>query len=208
MCVVGGKWMNLAKWTCLFITTVAWGIGAAMVIGLFVLLTDPGSAPFELGMKGFVYNVAGTAVVGALLGTFSHMGFFAYLTLNYFAQGIIRSRLMWSYVQIFVVIVVSVYSVMLRVREGESFVPYMVLPSIVIAVAAIATYAKVKQTNVHSTVPSLFFLIAVTLLEAVPALRQYNPYGSALMVGPLLACNVWQLMLLHRLLGKSAPSES
>lgn len=192
--------MNLAKWTYLFSTSVGIGIVASLIVGLAVQFADPTYNPVQIGFEGFGYNLIGTVIVGALLGAFSHLGFFAYLMMNYFVQGIIRSKLLWNYIQIFLIVVVSYYSAILRVREGESMIPYLLVPVIIVIVSLPFARWKVKQTNKQSFVPTLFFLTAVTLLESVPALRQYNPYGTVLMIAPLFAANVWQIMKLHKLL--------
>lgn len=193
--------MNLARWTFLFLSTVGIGIAISLAIGLGLQLTDPEYRPEQVGIEGFGYNLIGTAIVGAMLGAFSHMGFFAYLTVNLFAQGFFRSSYLWSYVQVFLIIVVAVYAAVFRTPEGQSFLPFFVLPALIAAAAVPVTLWKVKQTNKQALVPTLFFLIAVTLLEAVPALRQYNPYATVLMVAPLFACNAWQILQLHRLVG-------
>jgi KinB signaling pathway activation protein len=195
--------MNIAKWVFLFTTTVAWGIGVALLIGMGVLFIDPNFTPLKIGTSGLGFNIIGTAIVGATLGAFSHMGFFAYLTLNFFAQGFFRSKIVWTYIQIFLIIVVLVYTAALRVPEGNSFLPYTILPIIVLAGAVAIAWLKMKQTNRSSFIPTLFLMTAITLLEAVPALRLNNPNSTWLMVGPLFACNAWQILQLHRLLGTS-----
>jgi KinB signaling pathway activation protein len=192
--------MNLARWTFLFLSTVGIGIAASLVIGAGVFVVNPEVSIIGMGWKEVSYNLINTVIVGALLGAFSHLGFFAYLTVNYFAQGIFRSKLLWSYVQVFFIIVVSVYSAALRIREGDSVLPYIVLPLLVVLAALPVTWVKVKQTNRNSLIPTLFFLTAVTLLEAVPALHQYNAYATVLMVGPLFLCNAWQILRLHKVL--------
>jgi KinB signaling pathway activation protein len=200
-------YMNLARWTFLFLSTVGIGMAVSLVIGTGVFLINPEISPTAMGWEGLGYNFINTLIVGALLGAFSHLGFFAYLTVNYFAQGIFRSKLMWSYVQVFLIIVVSVYSALLRIREGESFLPYTMLPLLIFLAAVPVTRLKVTQTNKNSLIPTLFFLTAVTLLEAVPALRQYNAYATVLMVGPLFCCNAWQILRLHKVLAPAGTQE-
>jgi KinB signaling pathway activation protein len=192
--------MNLARWTYLFFTTVGWGIAVSLIVGTCVFLINPEISPTRMGLGGLGYNVFNTIIIGALLGAFSHLGFFAYLTVNYFAQGIFKTKMLWSYVQIFLIIVVSVYSAALRMREGDSVLEYALLPFLVLLASWPVTWIKVKQTNRNSLIPTLFFMTAVTLLEAVPALRQYNPYATALMVSPLFVCNAWQILQLHKVL--------
>jgi KinB signaling pathway activation protein len=203
--------MTLAKWFFLFMTTVAWGIGVALVVGMFVLFIDPDYTPFKIGLEGLGFNVLGTALVGATLGAFSHMGFFAYLTAHFFAQGFFRSKLLWVYVQIFITAGVIFYTfryIVMHVPEGENILPYIAFPILLIIAAIPITHFKVKQTNQSSIVPTLFFLIAVTLLEAVPALRESNPNTTALMLFPFFVCNAWQILQLHRLLGTKNDTKS
>jgi len=190
--------MNFGKWMYLFFATAGIGIAASLVIGTGVFLVNPEIGVSKMGVQGIGYNLINTAIVGALLGVFSHMGFFAYLTVNYFAQGIFRNKLLWSYVQVFLIAAVTFYSVVLRVPEGGSAAPFLALPFVVLLCAIPVTWRKVKQTNRSSLIPTLFFMTAVTLLEAVPALRQTNAYATALMVGPLFLCNAFQILQLHR----------
>ena len=49
--------------------------------------------------------------------------------------------------------------------------------------------------------PALFFMVVVTILEWVPALRINDTDWLYLMVIPLLLCNAYQLLILHRLIG-------
>jgi len=199
--------MNLARWTTLFLSTVGLGIAAALAVGTVVFLINPEVSPEQMGAVGIGYNAFQTVIVGSLLGAFSHMGFFAYLTVNYFAQGIIRNKLIWAYAQVFLIIVVSVYAAVLRTPEGGNFLPYALLPTLVVLGALLVSRLKVQQTNRGSFIPTMFFMTAVTLLESVPALRQYNAYGTAMMVLPLFVCNAWQILRLHKIVGPSAKQE-
>jgi len=199
--------MNLAKWTSLFLSTVGLGIAAALVVGGAVFFINPEVSPSTMGVEGIVFNLLQTVTVGALLGAFSHMGFFAYLTVNYFAQGIIRNKLLWTYIQVFLIVIVAAYAAILRAPVGASVLPYVALPLLVVVGAYVVSRWKVNQTNKKSFVPTMFFMTAVTLLEAVPALRQYNAYGTAMMVLPLFVCNAWQIMRLHKLLAPATTTQ-
>ncbi|WP_309123465.1 KinB-signaling pathway activation protein [Paenibacillus sp.] len=199
--------MNLGKWISLFLSTLGIGIGAALVVGVFVFMINPEVTPSTMGVEGILFNLIQTVTVGALLGAFSHMGFFAYLTVNLFAQGIFKNKLMWTYVQVFFIVVVSGYAAMLRVPEGESMLPYFVLPALVVIGGYLVARRKAAETNPKSFVPTLFFMTAVTLLEAVPALQQFNAYGTAMMVLPLFLCNAWQILRLHKILAPARAGE-
>jgi len=199
--------MNLGKWISLFLSTVGIGIAAALVVGVAVFSINPEVSASEMGVEGLLFNLLQTVTVGALLGAFSHMGFFAYLTVNLFAQGIFRNKLLWTYVQVFFIVVVAAYAAMLRVPEGESMLPYFVLPTLVVLGAYVVSRRKAAETNKKSFVPTMFFMTAVTLLEAVPALQQFNAYGTAMMVLPLFLCNAWQILRLHKILAPAATQE-
>ncbi|TLS48382.1 KinB signaling pathway activation protein [Paenibacillus antri] len=199
--------MNLGKWISLFLSTLGIGIGAALVVGAFVFMINPEVTPSTMGVEGILFNVIQTVTVGALLGAFSHMGFFAYLTVNLFAQGIFKNKLLWTYVQVFFIVVVSGYAAMLRVPEGENMLPYFVLPGLVVIGGYFVARRKAAETNRKSFVPTMFFMTAVTLLEAVPALQQFNAYGTVMMVLPLFLCNAWQILRLHKILTPVATGE-
>jgi KinB signaling pathway activation protein len=43
-------------------------------------------------------------------------------------------------------------------------------------------------------------MTAVTVLEAVPALKLDNTASSLFMLAPLFVCNAWQILTLHKIL--------
>ena len=56
------------------------------------------------------------------------------------------------------------------------------------------------MTNRNAFIPTLFFMCAVSVLEAVPALKLDNAASSLFMLAPLLVCNAWQILILHKVL--------
>ena len=56
------------------------------------------------------------------------------------------------------------------------------------------------MTNRNAFVPTLFFMFAVTVLEAVPALKLDIAASTIFMLAPLLVCNAWQILTLHKIL--------
>ena len=197
--------MTLAKWAKMFLSTIGLGMVCALIVGIGIFIVNPEISVQGMGWEGIGYNLLQTLTVGALLGAFSHMGFFAYLLANYFAQSMFRNKMIWLYVQVALIVAVAFYSVVLRVPPEESFLKYTVMPLLVFAGAVLVTLIKVKETNRRSIIPTMFFMTAVTLLEAVPALRQYNAYGTVMMVLPLFACNAWQILRLHRVVKPRQP---
>ena len=66
---------------------------------------------------------------------------------------------------------------------------------------AIVAYVKAKK-QIKSICASSVLMVVVTILEWVPALRINDTDWLYLMVIPLLLCNAYQLLVLHRLIGK------
>ncbi|COF55335.1 Uncharacterised protein [Streptococcus pneumoniae] len=82
----------------------------------------------------------------------------------------------------------------------------ILVAGILFVFGAIVAYVKSKETNKKAFVPALFFMVVVTILEWVPALRINDTDWLYLMVIPLLLCNAYQLLVLHRLIGKTSKS--
>lgn len=133
------------------------------------------------------------------------MGFFAYLTIHRFGLGIFKS--LWNAVQVLLIAFVLFDLVYLRynafAEKGESILPYIGLAAIVLAAGLIVAFLKVKQTNKEAFIPAMFFMIVVTVIEWVPVLRVNEHSWVYLMLFPLLICNAYQLMVLHKLNQKS-----
>ncbi|MBU6145812.1 MAG: KinB-signaling pathway activation protein [Paenibacillaceae bacterium] len=190
--------MNLRRWFFLFGTTILLGMLVACVVGLTITAIDPLESARVSWLHGISYNVLGTVLVGATLGAFSHMVFFAYLIVQMIGQAMLRKN--WQYVQVAMTVLACMYTI--TFASPQSIVEGLraaVLPLLLIVCSVPIIYWKVRMTHARAIIPSLFLLIAVTLLEAVPALRQHNVYAIAMMAAPLFVCNAWQLLLLHRL---------
>ncbi|KHF28867.1 hypothetical protein LR68_02251 [Anoxybacillus sp. BCO1] len=59
-----------------------------------------------------------------------------------------------------------------------------------------------RETNKEAFIPALFFMVVVTVIEWFPVLRINEENWLYLMLFPLLICNAYQLLMLHRLLRK------
>ncbi|KQX56032.1 MULTISPECIES: KinB-signaling pathway activation protein [unclassified Paenibacillus] len=193
--------MTLRKWFHLFWTTLLLGMLVSIGIGLILQYSDKEFSVMGLSAVGF--NVLNMLLGGATISVLSQMGFFAYLIVRFIAAGIIRSKTVWDLLQLAVVIVVLFDLVYLRMTnfEGtESVLSYSILPAIILLISIAVAYWKVKMTNRNAFIPTLFFMCAVTVLEAVPALKLDNAASSLFMLAPLLVCNAWQILILHKIL--------
>jgi KinB signaling pathway activation protein len=191
--------MTLRKWFHLFWTTLVIGIVLGLIAGLSLQLTDRDySVP---GLPAVGFNLLNMALGGATISILSQMGYFAYLIVRYIALGIIRNKVVWDMLQWALVIIVLFDLVYLRyTSSGGSLGAYFILPLVLTAVAWGTAAWKVRLTNQSGFLPTLFFMSAVTVLEAVPALRLNNPASTYFMLLPLLGCNAWQILILPRLL--------
>lgn len=195
--------MTLKKWFYLFWTTLCIGMAAAVLIAVYLMVFDP-----EFEMQGFL-NVAvyffNMMIIGATYSVFAQMVFFAYLTLNYIALNIFKRMDVWKIIQVILIVVVLFDLVYLRyslsTEPDQGWMPFAVMPAILLALSWLVAKRKVQLTNKTAFIPTLFFMIVATALEAVPALRMQGT-TTFFMMFPLFACNAWQILKLHTLVSK------
>jgi KinB signaling pathway activation protein len=190
--------VKIKSWLFLFFTTIIIGVLSAIVVGLFLKLPEGGS------FLDFLLYILGLVGFGALFSVFSQMGFFAYLTVHRFGLGIFKSHGLWNGVQLLLVAVVLFDLFYLRYssfhKEGESIINYIAIPLLLLAYGLVIAFLKVKQTNNVAFIPTLFFITVVTVLEWVPVLKENNSLSLWMAFVPLILCNTYQILMLHRLL--------
>ncbi|MEB9681572.1 KINB signaling pathway activation protein [Bacillus thuringiensis serovar pingluonsis] len=202
--------MNSRKWVRLFFTTLFLGGISTVIIG-FVLEWDKYAKFFQNFDGKEILAVSFWLMgVGFIFSVISQMGFFAYLTIHRFGLGMFRSSSLWNIVQLFFIAFVLFDFVYLRsvlIANGEvSLGNNILVAGVLFMFGGIVAYIKSKETNKKAFVPALFFMVVVTILEWVPALRINDTDWLYLMVIPLLLCNAYQLLILHRLIGKTSKS--
>lgn len=204
--------MNSRKWVRLFLTTLLLGGISTILIG-FILGWDKYAKFFQnFDVKEILMISFWLLGVGFIFSVISQMGFFAYLTVHRFGLGMFRSSSLWSAVQLIFIAFVLFDFVYLRsvlVANGDvSLGNNILVAGILFIFGAIVAYIKSKETNKKAFIPALFFMVVVTILEWVPALRINDTDWLYLMVIPLLLCNAYQLLILHRLIGQRSKSAS
>ncbi|MFF1995465.1 KinB signaling pathway activation protein KbaA [Bacillus mycoides] len=202
--------MNSRKWVRLFFTTLFLGGISTVFIG-FVLEWDKYVKFFQNFDGKEILTISFWLMgVGFIFSVISQMGFFAYLTIHRFGLGMFRSSSLWNTVQLFFIAFVLFDFVYLRsvlIANGEvSLGNNILVAGMLFVFGAIVAYIKSKETNKKAFVPALFFMVVVTILEWVPALRINDTDWLYLMVIPLLLCNSYQLLVLHRLIGQKSKS--
>ncbi|WP_338540757.1 KinB-signaling pathway activation protein [Paenibacillus tundrae] len=194
--------MNLRKWFFLFWTALLIGAVGSLITGLTMMLLNGEKTN---GIADFMLYLLILFGSGIMISVYSQMGFFAYLILNYMGKGVFPKR-GWQIVQIILTVLALLDVMFLRLFVGEGREPIsdIVLGLIILAAAIVTAYVKVKQTNISALVPTLFFMIAVTAVETIGVLRIDSNAATIFIVVPLLMCNAYQMLILHKLVDPSA----
>ncbi|WP_339237979.1 KinB-signaling pathway activation protein [Paenibacillus sp. FSL R5-0517] len=199
--------MNLRKWFFLFWTALLIGAAGALGTGLIMMLVNGEKTN---GLNDFLLYLLILFGSGVMISVYSQMGFFAYLILNYMGKGVFPKR-SWQIVQIVLTVLALLDVMFLRLFVGgdRERMSDIVLGIIILAAAIVTAYVKVKLTHLSALVPTLFFMIAVTIVETIGVLRIDVNAATIFIVVPLLLCNAYQMLILHRLVDVPAkPSVS
>ncbi len=140
--------------------------------------------------------------LGFVFSLISQMGFFAYLTVNQFALGVFRR--FWPTVQVVLIAFALFDLVYFRYRSVEdgTVTPFLLTAIALFIYSWFVAGIKAKDTNKRAFIPALFFMVVITSIEWVPGLRTENGDYAWLMIVPLILCNTYQLLILHRLTEK------
>ncbi|MFK7697325.1 KinB-signaling pathway activation protein [Paenibacillus sp. HJGM_3] len=199
--------MTLKKWGYLFWTTLVIGTVVGMIAGAIMKAMDTEFVflGVSVGAYEWIFMLFGASMISVL----SQMGFFAYLTLRFIALSLFRRKMVyWTILQVLFVGIAVIDLAYFRYSSYEgtdrSFLGFTVLPAIILLISLAVSYWKLQQTNRSAFVPTLFFMSVVTIIEAVPAFNlDETGYAYVIfMIVPLLACNAWQIMQLHKILQK------
>lgn len=191
------KSRNVVK---MFTNTLIIGGIVGLITGIFVKTSEFANvlAPFDLKeLFGLIIFFVG---LGLVFSVVSQTGFFAYLFINRFGLSLFRS--FWPSVQVLLIIFVVFDLVYFsyNATDGEgSLLMYILMAAAILGYGLIVARLKAKETNKSAFIPALFLMVVITTIEWVPGLRTSGTDYAWLMIMPLLACNTYQLMALHRL---------
>ncbi|WP_158738350.1 KinB-signaling pathway activation protein [Alteribacillus sp. YIM 98480] len=198
--------MNARKLVYLFFSTLLIGASSGAVVGVLLDL----ETYFSGGILNFIFGVLWMFGISAAISLVAQMGYFAYLTLHRFALGLFKSVKLWNWVQIVLILFVLFDLIYLRyvafASEEETIAGYMVMPLLLFVYCIFVAFRKQQETNKEAFVPALFFMFAVTTIEWVPALTVETVNETKwlwIYLTPLITANTWQLLILHRLTGRS-----
>ncbi|WLV24847.1 KinB-signaling pathway activation protein [Aciduricibacillus chroicocephali] len=192
--------MTSRKLVGLFFKTLLFG-GIAGLLSSFFIEWERYAAvmnPFDfMEILGLLLFFTG---LGLVFSAVSQTGFFAYLFINQFGLGIFRSY--WKTVQIVLIAFVVFDLVYFPYQEAKGSIPlymFILMSASILVYGLIVAKIKAQQTNQTAFIPALFLMVVMTALEWVPGLRVSGYEYALLMIIPLLVCNTYQLLILHKL---------
>jgi KinB signaling pathway activation protein len=195
------KSVTSRNWVKLFLTTLMVGGLTTAIVGFVIRWREFLPYFTEFKIMNIISAIIWLIGMGFLFSLISQLGFFAYLTVHRFGLGIFKS--VWNAVQVLLIIFALFDLVYLRhesfANKGDSLISYIIPAAILLVFGLIFAWIKMKQTNKGAFIPALFFMIVVTIIEWVPVLRVNEKNWLYLMVVALIACNAYQLLILHKL---------
>ena len=194
--------MTLRKWLYLFFTTLLVGGAGGLLAALLLLGYNQQQLPMMEAFDWWI-NLRDFFLAGLLFSIVSQAGFFAYMMLNFILRGAMRPTT-WNFVQLAAIGFAIVYLEMVMLSESNTFVHYIVLPLVIFAFSWLVAYFKVKMTNGQALIPTIFFMVVATTMEAAPALREHSIDAIVTGMLPLLLCNAWQILQLTNLVGSQS----
>jgi KinB signaling pathway activation protein len=200
-----GMALTIRRWFFLFCSTLGLGMLSGLVAGIILISTNNEFTFFDVTRMGFdLQTFTFILLGGATFSVLSQMGFFSYLIVRYIAIGFIKNQRIWEWMQLILVAVAVFDLTYLRdisfAKPGESWINFLDLPIILLVISLAVAYWKMKLTKPSGFIPTLLFMFVVTILEAVPALKLNSPPSYFFMLTPLIVCNAWQILRLHRIL--------
>ncbi|RLL39953.1 KinB-signaling pathway activation protein [Oceanobacillus piezotolerans] len=186
----------------LLVTALIGGV-AGLLISFFVQAEVYAANLSPFNFMEVIGVVLFNFILGVTFAVVSMTGFFAYLFIHRFGLSLFRG--FWSTVQVGLIIFVLFDLVYFpyQAANGEvSLIWYILIALALLAYSWMVAKKKAKETNKHAFIPALFFMIVITTVEWVPALQVEGTEYMWLMIAPLLACNTYQLLKLHRITNK------
>jgi KinB signaling pathway activation protein len=195
------------NWVKLFMTTLLIGGITTAIVGFIVRWSE--FQPYFTGFR--IMDIISTFIwligMGFLFSLVSQLGFFAYLTVHRFGLGIFKSVGLWNAVQVVLILFGLFDLIYLRYEKfahsGDSIIPYFGPPIVLLVISLVVAWYKMKMTNREAFIPAFFVMTIVTLVEWVPALKVNDSSWLYLMLFGLMACNAYQLLILHKLNAQS-----
>lgn len=157
--------------------------------------------PIKLELLGIIIFYVGWGLVFSII---SQTGFFAYMFINRFGLSLFRS--FWPTVQALLIAIVLFDLVYFPYKNSGGDTPlylFILMSAAILIYGVIVATIKAKQTHRRGFIPALFVMVVMTTIEWVPGLRASGITYAWLMIITLLACNTYQILILHHLTNSS-----
>ncbi len=183
----------------IFVNTLLLGGFSTMIVGAIYIISQQGSFSPREAIASFGF--------GLLFGTMSQMAFFAYLSIHRFGLGFFRSPKLWNVIQLIVLVLL-----LLNILFPENLFKgvqvsdrnFILLSIFLVAISIVISFIKSRQSNYQiAFIPTIFFMVAATFIEWLPALKLNDGGWAIFMLIPLLICNSFQILILPRYLEQS-----
>lgn len=111
-------------------------------------------------------------------------------------------RKAWRYIQLVLAVLALFELMFLRtfVSGDQSARTDLTLGVAILFTALIVSWLKIRSTNASAWVPTFFFMTAITIVEIIGVLRIGVDSATIFILVPLVACNAFQILMLHRVL--------
>lgn len=195
------------NWVKLFFTTLALGGITTGILGFIIRWDEFQSYFLNFNIGSILSTFIWLIGVGLIFSVISQVGYFAYLTIHQFGLGIFRSTTLWNGVQlvltIFALFDLTYFRFEKFAKPNESLIPYIGLAIFILLAGLVVAYFKSQQGKKSTFIPTLFFMVVVTILEWIPVLRVNEKSWVYLMIFPLVLCNAYQILMLPKYLKRS-----
>lgn len=190
-------------------TTTAIGLATGMVLWGLLKSIEPSFIFMDARFSR--YEVLSMILGTITISIISLVGFLANLFARYYFIGIFRNKKgVWIGLQIFFILLAVGDLFYLRYKHfsaaGESMAGFLILPLAILAVGLIVAYWKSRLTNGQAFIPTLFFMVVLTILEGIPAFQANDMFFTFYMLAVLLIGNAWQILVFHKLVDGPADS--
>lgn len=148
-------------------------------------------------------------LTGLTFAAVAELGFFSYLVFNWLAKGFLRNPKLFSAIQIFLILILLFNLIYLNASKfaGTSLWSHLIVPLLILVVSLAVAWWKTAKSIKEAFVPTLFFMVAATTLEAIPSINSKAgevplPF-VVFTVLILLVCNSYQILQLSWLVTRS-----
>jgi len=193
--------LNLRKWMKLFGMTILIGAVVTVVGSVCIQLFNPDFRDVEA--SGWLSYVLMMALIGIDVRRVRPYGLFRLHDVELYRAQHFQTSVLWLAIQGFLALFVLIEIAYWTYGSDFPNETYWLLPIGLLAVSLLTAWLKVSQTNPGAWIPTVFFMVSITVAESIPAFRTGDISSLLYQLIPIFICNAYQIMQLHKILSKS-----